>query len=207
MAFRGSVVGEVIESVNREYFDRVYRESEDPWHFESSEYERDKYEASLRVLPKQSYTNVLEIGCSIGVFTAALAPRCDRLLSIDFAPTAVERARQRCRAFPHVSFKVMSVPEEYPAGDFDLTILSEVGYYLRPEELVKLGEGITAQALPGGHLLLVHWLSAVPNYPLRGDDVHGHFLRLSGWHPISSSRSDLYRIDVLERDVHSDDLT
>lgn len=198
-------MGEVTESLNPEYFDRIYRESEDPWQYESSEYERDKYEASLRALPKRRYAKVLEIGCSIGVFTAALAPRCDRLLAIDLAAAAVEKAIERCRVFPHVSFQIASVPEEYPADDFDLTVLSEIGYYLFPEELVELGERITVRAPGGGHLLLVHWLLPVPNYPLRGDDVHDHFLRLSDWRRISSSRTDLYRIDVLERRAHSDD--
>jgi SAM-dependent methyltransferase len=183
----------------REYFSRLYRENEDPWNYQSSEYEAEKYEASLRALPRQEYQNAFEIGCSIGVFTAKLAPRCKRLLSVDLTQAVLERAKERCRQFPHVTFKMMSIPEEYPPQAFDLTVLSEVGYYLELEDLAKLSEQITAHAALRGHLLLVHWLAPVLDYPLRGDDVHEHFLSRSEWHSLLQFRTELYRLDVLER--------
>ena len=183
----------------REYFTRIYEEKEDPWNYETSEYEAGKYKASLRALPRAEYESGLEIGCSIGVFTAMLAQRCKRLLSLDVSPAALAKAEQRCRAYPNVRFEVIAVPEEYPAEVFDLTVLSEVGYYLSFEDLAKLSEKIWNHTVPSGHLLLVHWLPAVPEYPLRGDDVHGHFLSQQGWDRISQARSDLYRIDVLQR--------
>jgi len=186
-------------SSTREYFSRLYQENEDPWDYESSEYEAEKYAASLQALPRKQYQNAFEIGCSIGVFTAKLAPRCQRLLSVDLTPAVLDRAKQRCRQFRHVTFKAMSVVEEYPADVFDLTVLSEVGYYLEPQDLAKLSEQITNHAAVHGHLLLVHWLAPVLHYPLRGDDVHEHFLSHSGWHSLLQLRKELYRLDVLER--------
>jgi SAM-dependent methyltransferase len=183
----------------RAYFSQLYQENKDPWNYESSEYESEKYEASLRALPRQRYQNAFEIGCSIGVFTAKLAPRCKRLLSVDLADAVLERAKERCREFPHATFKTMSLPEEYPSDLFDLTVLSEVGYYLQPEDLARLGEKITIHAALQGHLLLVHWLAPVLDYPLRGDDVHEHFLSRSEWHSLLHARTPSYRLDVLER--------
>jgi SAM-dependent methyltransferase len=191
-------------SRTREYFSRLYQENEDPWDYESSEYEAEKYEASLQALPREQYQNAFEIGCSIGVFTAKLALRCKRLLSVDLSPAVLQLARQRCRQFTHIDFKVMSVVEEYPAAVFDLTILSEVGYYLEPEDLARLSEQITNHAALHGHLLLVHWLAPVLDYPLRGDDVHEHFLSRSGWQSVLQLRNELYRLDVLERQHGSD---
>jgi SAM-dependent methyltransferase len=191
-------------SRTREYFSRLYQENEDPWDYESSQYEAQKYEASLQALPREQYQNAFEIGCSIGVFTAKLAPRCKRLLSVDLSPPVLQLAKQRCRQFTHVEFKVMSVLEEYPGDVFDLTILSEVGYYLEPEDLARLSEQITNHAALHGHLLLVHWLAPVLDYPLRGDDVHEHFLSRSGWQSLLQLRNELYRLDVLERQHGSD---
>ena len=188
-----------LRSRTREYFSRLYQELEDPWDYESSEYEAEKYNASLRALRREQYQNALEIGCSIGVFTAKLAPRCGTLLSVDLNPVVLDRAKQRCRQFPHVTFKLMSVVEEYPADVFDLTVLSEVGYYLEREDLATLTEQITNHAALHGHLLLVHWLAPVLDYPLRGDEVHEQFLSHSCWHPLLQFRSNLYRLDVLER--------
>ncbi len=183
----------------REYFSRLYQGHEDPWNYESSEYETEKYDASLQALPREEYDNAFEIGCSIGVFTAKLARRCKNVLSVDLNACALQRAQERCRSFAHVTFKLMRVPDEYPAGVFDLTVLSEVGYYLQPEDLSHLSTRITAHAAVRGHLLLVHWLAPVLDFPLRGDDVHGHFLSHCGWRLLSGIRNELYRIDVLER--------
>jgi SAM-dependent methyltransferase len=188
-----------LRSRTHEYFRRLYQENEDPWGYESSEYEAEKYEASLRALPRHQYQNAFEIGCSIGVLTAKLAGRCKNLLAVDLNPAVLERAKQRCRQFTHVNFKVMSVAEEYPADVFDLTVLSEVGYYLEPEDLAALSEQITNHAALQGHLLLVHWLAPVLHYPLRGDDVHEHFLNHSGWRSLLQLRNESYRLDVLER--------
>jgi SAM-dependent methyltransferase len=177
----------------------LYEENEDPWNYESSDYEAEKYEASLQALPRDQYQNAFEIGCSIGVFTAKLAPRCRNLLSVDLSASAVERAKERCRGFPHVNFRLMSLPAEYPAHVFDLTVLSEVGYYLEPEDLARLSEQITNHSAVRGHLLLVHWLAPVLNYPLRGDDVHEYLETRSGWRSLLQLRRELYRLDVLER--------
>jgi hypothetical protein len=67
------------------YFDNVYAADSDPWKFASSAYERDKYAATLAAFPKPRYASAFEIGCSIGVLTSALAPRCDALLAVDAA--------------------------------------------------------------------------------------------------------------------------
>lgn len=198
--FRNTMArGLSVENSIKEYFSRLYEESQDPWDFQSSSYEAAKYEASLRALPREKYENALEIGCSIGVFTAKLASRCARLLAVDISERAVENARERCRAFSNVHFEVTSLPETYPDDLFDLTVLSEVGYYLTPAALSKLANEISMHAVSRGHLLLVHWLAPVPGFELRGDDVHAHFLARPEWSPTASSRTDRYRIDVLER--------
>ncbi len=117
MALCGGALA-VSGAVTRDYFDRLYHESDDPWNLESSDYEAKKYEASLRALPRERYENALEIGCSIGVFTARLAPRCGKLLCLDTADVALKKAKHRCLQFPHVRFERMSVPTAYPDGQF-----------------------------------------------------------------------------------------
>jgi hypothetical protein len=69
-----------------EYFEDVYAASEDPWGFTTRWYEERKYSLSLAMLPRRRYGDAFEPGCSIGVLTAMLASRCDRLLSCDVSP-------------------------------------------------------------------------------------------------------------------------
>ena len=113
------------------YFDRLYERDEDPWRFESSPYEKAKYEATLDALgsPERRFGRAFEAGCSIGVFTELLAGRCDDLLAVDLSPIAVERAKERLRGRDHVKVEQRALPEELPDGPFDLVVCSEILYY------------------------------------------------------------------------------
>ena len=78
-----------IDSLDLGHFEKLYERNPDPWRFASSDYERMKYAATLEALPKERYARALDVGCSIGVFTAALAQRCDHLLGIEPVSTAL----------------------------------------------------------------------------------------------------------------------
>ncbi len=182
-----------------DYFDRLYAEHADPWDYETSPYEAAKYAATLAALPHPRYGSALEIGCSIGVLTERLAARCDRLLALDGAADALARARARCRHLGHVRFERRFVPDDFPTGHFDLVVLSEVGYYLPPDDLALLRDRIADGLRQGGHLALVHWLPAVPGCALTGNDVHAAFLRDHRFRSIADSREEQYRLDVLKR--------
>ena len=41
----------------------------------------------------------------------------------------LRQARRRCADQPHVEFRRLALPGAMPSGQFDLVVLSEVGYY------------------------------------------------------------------------------
>ena len=188
-------------SLNPSYFDQVYAANADPWSFETSDYERAKYAATLAALPTANYERAFEIGCSIGVLTEQLAKRCEHLLAVDVADAALARARQRCAGLPQVMLQRLQVPNEVPGGDFDLIVLSEVGYYWSMDDLQHALDWMFGAVRSGGHLVLVHWTPVVADYPLTGDDVHDITSRRAaaeGWrHPLGQRHAH-YRIDVFE---------
>jgi SAM-dependent methyltransferase len=155
-----------------EHFERLARESEDPWDYATSDYEQRKYRHTLEYLPERT-GRTLELGCSVGVFTEMLAPRTSCLLAVDFSPTALERARRRLRrSRHHVQFLRRNLPEEMPAGPFDTIVCAEILYYWS-EPLVRLGlQRMEAALAPGGTLLVVSWRHPDPRRELTGDDVH-----------------------------------
>jgi SAM-dependent methyltransferase len=160
------------ERLDREYFETLYEQSPDPWSFETSPYERKKYERTLGVLQGRRYRRSLEVGCSIGVFTAMLAPLCNELWAVDVSERAVAAARKRLARFPHVGVERRRLPEETPEGPFDLIVASEVLYYW-PEEVMLAALRCFEELLaPGGVLLAVHWRKETKTYPLQGDEVH-----------------------------------
>ena len=186
-------------SLSAEYFDGVYAANRDPWSFETSPYEAEKYAASLAILSNPRYHKALEVGCSIGVFTHLLAQRCDDLLAVDVAERALAQARLRCAADPQVRFERRSLPAEFPAGMFDLVTVCEVGYYWSEQDLRTACKRIAQHQAEGAHLLLVHWTPEVHDYPLPGNFVHDVWLSQPWWQPLVAKPHATYRMDVLRR--------
>ena len=149
----------------------MYAESDDPWQFATSTYERRKYELSLTSLPKSHYENVFEPGCSIGVLSALLAGRCHRLLAADFMTDALESATERLKCFPHVRVEERVIPAHWPDEVFDLIVLSEVAYYFDESTLREIMDRVVSSTAEGAHVLGVHWRGET-NYPLTGDRAH-----------------------------------
>jgi SAM-dependent methyltransferase len=186
------------ERLDRDYFEDLYAESADPWGFETSDYERRKYERTLESLGERRFRRALEAGSSIGVFTAMLAPRCDELLAVDTSEKAVEIARGRLAGYSHVRVERRTLPEEMPDGPFDLIVASEVLYYLPREvvlEALRRFEGILA---PGGVLVAVHWRKETKTYPLQGDEVHELLVGHTRLKNIKTIQVPEYRLDVFE---------
>jgi SAM-dependent methyltransferase len=184
------------ERLDRDYFENLYAQSTDPWGFETSEYERRKYERTLGVLGERRFHRGFEAGSSIGIFTAMLAPRCDELLAVDTSQKAVEIAGERLAEHPHVRVERRTLPEEMPAGPFDLIVASEVLYYWPQEvvlEALRRFEGILA---PEGVLVAVHWRKETRTYPLQGDEVHKLLVRHTRLANVRTIKKPEYRLDV-----------
>jgi hypothetical protein len=184
--------------VGAQRFERLYAENPDPWGYESSSYERDKYAATLAALGERVYGRALEVGCSNGVFTEQLAEHCDSLLAIDFAASAVDLARRRLRIRSNVEVHQLTFPEQAPAGPWDLIVCSEVLYYLDPPALAKAVDWLKLQLWHGAVVLVVDWRGPARTEPLGGDELHELLLgELGEWHTLDA-RNKAYRLDRFE---------
>lgn len=140
----------------KRYFEALYAKDPDPWRYHACEYEIDKRADTLGFL-KERYASACEVGCSIGVLTAELAPRCDALVGIDISPTAAEIARRTVGAFPQVEIKVLHLPHEEPDLTLDLLVLSEMLYFLDEGEIASLADFAARRVVPGGDVLIVSY--------------------------------------------------
>jgi hypothetical protein len=187
-----------MNSTNRAYFEHMYRDNVDPWGFESSAYEQRKYAVTVASLPRSRYRSAYEPGCSVGVLTELLAIRCDRLLCSDIIPTALQRAEARLRRKPHVWFEERSIPAQWPAGPFDLVVLSEIAYYFDETDLAEVLECVARSTQRGAHVVGVHW-RGVTDYPLRGDRCHELISEAPDLVSIVQHRAEEFVLDVWER--------
>lgn len=160
-------------SLGGDYFDRLYAASEDPWGFSTRWYEARKYALTMAALPRARYRRAFEPGCSIGVLSALLASRCDQLVASD--PSEAALAAAASRVPEHVELVRAAVPRQWPAGEFDLVVCSEVGYYLAATDLERLTTRIASSLTPDGHVVAVHWRPQVSDYPGNGELVHRRF--------------------------------
>jgi predicted TPR repeat methyltransferase len=176
-------------------FEVIYQQSADPWSYECSEYEREKYASTLAALLGGDIPSALEVGCSIGVFTEQLARRCGRVLAIDFSERALRLAHDRLDALDNVELRRASFPEQVPAGPWRLILCSEVLYYLQAPALDAAIAWLVEQLRDGACVLAVSWRGEGADEPFRGDDVHDRLAReLGHWHALDGRREG-YRLD------------
>lgn len=153
------------------YFARMFTGNDDPWSFKSRWYEERKRALTLAVLPQRRYARAYEPGCANGELSVGLAERCDSLLCSDGTPRAVELARERLAGYAHVSVGQAWVPQDWPDGQFDLIVISELGYFLSPDALDRVAALSRASLAPGGTVLACHWRWPIEGCELGGDAV------------------------------------
>ncbi len=181
-----------------EEFERQYREHGDPWDYESSAYERAKYDRTLDALGDRTYPFALELGASIGVLTERLAPRCGRLITLEPARTAVEQARGRLELVPNVDVRLGSAPEDLPDWSFDLVVCSELLYYFSSDELDGVLDALELRMPRAATLLAVHWRGR-GTHQLTGDEVHAVLCRRPELVRVHGDVQPEYVLDRFER--------
>ena len=92
-----------------------------------------------------------------------------------------------------------AVPGDWPEGQFDTIVLSEVGYYLSSPDLERTIALIDA-AMPGdGCLVACHWRHPVSEYPLSGDEVHRALRSCASWESLLIHEEEDFLLEVFCR--------
>ncbi|BAX91484.1 SAM-dependent methyltransferase [Mycobacterium shigaense] len=183
------------------YFDRVYATGEDPWQLTTRWYEQRKYAITLAMLPKPRYRHAFEPGCSIGTLTTRLAQRCAHVTALDVAEAAVRGADARLREAgcrDRVTLGRGSIDEAWPAGPFDLLVLSEVAYYLGADTLARVLRRECAGLRRGANIIAAHWRHPVADYPLCGDAAHEIIAATPGLTAVGCYRDDDVVVEVFD---------
>jgi cyclopropane fatty-acyl-phospholipid synthase-like methyltransferase len=158
-------------SLSAAYFDDLYAGTADPWGLATRQYEARKYAITLASLPLERYRRIFEPGCSIGVLTRMLATRADTVVATDISEAALATAQQE--GVPsNVTLNLAAAPYDWPSGNFDLIVFSELGYYFEQADLDQFVERTLSSLEPHGHLVAVHWRTPVAEYPADAESVH-----------------------------------
>jgi len=154
------------------FFEDLWRQG-DPWEFETSDFERDKYARQFAILEGRRYARVLEIGCGNGCFTRRLAGIADHVLALDISPTAIAQARQAAGRFGAIDFRVANIMDYDPnaEGPWDLVVMSEtvcyLGWLYSLFDVAWLACQLLSATCVGGRLLMANTCGGVEDYLLR----------------------------------------
>lgn len=196
-------------------FDRLYTDAprNDPWAATQPQYQyqRRKYEALIRLLPKQPYRRALDLGCGLGLFTEHLARCADQVVGIDISAVAIGCAADRTRALPNVQMRqgdILELGADLDGG-FDLVVVADTIYYLPPpiqDPLLKrLAARISRLLTPDGVLLLVNHYFPMPNAQTR---LTRRIHRAFQWSPaltlVAEYRRAFFLAGVLRRSTTAD---
>lgn len=184
------------------FFDHFFDEG-DPFGFDRNPEEQLKFARTLEVCGDGPLGRVLELGCAVGSFTELLAPRADDVVALDISQSAVDQVVERTRQYSNVRAVAMNIPDEYPAGTFDLVVASDVLYYLPVEVLQRCLERIEASIAEGGAFVAVHYVPRMGSV-LNGDEAHDVVTAHTVLEHVLSERAEFgpgrtYRVDRYEK--------
>ncbi len=136
------------------------------------------------------------------MLAAALAPRCDRLLALDGAPTAVAEAQRRLAPFPHAEARTATLPDGLPTGPFDLVVASEILYYLDDGAFHMVLGWLPDALTRGRRAVAVHWTGSAPDLRRSADDNGAALAATPELRMIEdgAGSTEGFRIDVVERE-------
>ena len=187
-------------SVATPYFDQLFAGNDDPWAFRQRWYEQRKRALTLAVLTRPRYASIFEPGCANGELSAELATRCERLLCCDTASAAVQLAEARLTAFAHAHVEQRRLPQEWPAGQFELIVLSELCYYLDANDLNRLIDHALAALTDNGQLLACHWRPPIDGCPQTAEQVHALLQHRLGMPALVQHHDKDFLLDLWSRD-------
>ncbi len=85
-----------------------FKRREDPWDYTTVSHQQGRIRSEMEMLDairgEKQFASALEVGCAEGLFTEALAPRCESLLAVDISPVALSRAGCRLQNQPNARF-------------------------------------------------------------------------------------------------------
>lgn len=170
----GRVADDVAESsrgrseVARPFEEMYDTGDDDPWQFDGSVYERRRLELVAACLGRERYGRVLEIGCATGQLATRLCDRAAEVVALDASAAALRVAKERSDA---VRWVLGAAPRDIPDGDYDLIVMSEIGYFLDGVDLLTTLRALRRRLRPDGELVVANWRGPTENIPLDGETV------------------------------------
>jgi 2-polyprenyl-3-methyl-5-hydroxy-6-metoxy-1,4-benzoquinol methylase len=141
----------------RHEFEHKYRSQGDYFGYTTKPYELTKYERTVELM--RSWRNgsgaALEIGCSVGVFTAMITGEFGRMTAVDIASEALALAAQQTGSAKNVTFVQSDLLSLKTDETFDVIFCAEVLMYIREKDASEACRVLDGCLKPDGLIIEV----------------------------------------------------
>lgn len=139
----------------RSEFEHKYRSTGDYFGYLTSPYETEKYARTLAAMEewRGGRRSVLEIGCSVGVFTAALARTFPQVTAVDIAQEALVQAARQVGGAGDVDYVRSDLLSLDVGRTYDFVLCAEVLMYV-PERDGQAAAAVLDRHLADGGLII-----------------------------------------------------
>lgn len=153
-------------------FEKLFKDYKDPWSFETSKFEKDRFTKILSIAKTVPHESILEIGPAEGHLTEKLTKIAKNVTAIEISEAAIKRAKGKAPKAKYINTSF----EKFEPGPqkFDLVIASEVFYYFKngpkmAQKIAKIGKYlITSNAGIHDYLQAKH----LTNFKLEKKQIH-----------------------------------
>jgi SAM-dependent methyltransferase len=179
-------------------FELLFQSDADPWRTFSDRDEASKRRAILRTMGAAAIGRVLELGAGNGSNSVAIAGRCLRLDATEGTATGVGLIADRLADHPGARALRLCLPARFPRPVYDVIVIAELLYYLRPRDMRQVARASARALRPGGRLVLAHHRIDFHDFAQPAAGLHRRFLAATGrcWRPSGGRRARLWRVEA-----------
>jgi 2-polyprenyl-3-methyl-5-hydroxy-6-metoxy-1,4-benzoquinol methylase len=159
---------------NLEHLNDLYGIAEDPWHMRGDWLAERRREMLVASLHHARYGSTFVPGCGSGKLIPALARRTEFLLAADDNRPRLTEARNETEHLCNVQIEYRQLPAEWPNGQqFDLVVLSEMGYLMDLADWATLANAVRGSLAPDATVVASHRNHHFAGRYLGTETLHG----------------------------------
>lgn len=121
----------------KEFSHQIYQ-TEDPWHFGTSLFEKARHAAMVEFVLANNPSKVIDLGCGEGHFLEHLLRKASAIEAsgVELESKAATRCQKRLSSYPKtkiITADLLDFLQEEPGELFDTVVCGDVLYYLPPD--------------------------------------------------------------------------
>lgn len=138
-------------------FEHKYRKHGDYFGYQTKPYEKLKYERTLELMKewRTGSDSALEVGCSVGVFTAMIVPEFKHITAVDIASEALALTEKQTGGATNVAYVQSDLLSLKPDRTFDVILCAEMLMYIREKDGAEACRVLDGCLAPGGIIIEV----------------------------------------------------